>query len=244
MRTWLQLIVIKWTWLDAGGWKGSMHQHTKQKHGSCCLLSWYHLCWHKDEQMRAVSSVSLWRSHWSRCWQRGHLLVNKSIFAKVTICFMPFFLSLSPHLSLSLSCLLSLSALSCPPFTSLALAWVIFMSNACHWLVAGPSARQRKTRIAALSAFSSHQPDCMATGGYVTAVSGQQQVPGPACQQRWAPTPPTGCRWPSACMSPTHTYTSHYASQHSSSLSALPPAQERKLSNYLNWIDILFRQHS
>ncbi len=52
------------------------------------------------------------------------------------------------------------------------------MRNSCHWWVAAPSAGQRKQQTAALSAFRSHQPDCTATGGYITAVSGQQQVLG------------------------------------------------------------------
>lgn len=219
--TWFQLIVIKWTWLYAVEWKGSKHRQRRRKRGWCCLLNWYNLVLRsgrKDEQMSAVSSVSTWRSLWSRCWQREHLLVNKSIFGKVTICFTAFSFSqslfiLSLSLHLSSSRLHSLPALPCSLFTSLAPAWVIFMRNACHWLVAAPSARKRKAQTAALSAFSSHQPDCTATGGYVTAVSGQQQVRGPACQPRWAPTSPTGCRWPSACMSPTHTHADTHTHQ-------------------------------
>lgn len=69
-----------------------------RKHGSRCLLIWWDEVLrteHKDEQMSAVSFISVRRSLCSRCWQREHLLVNKSIFAKVTICFMALFLSLS-----------------------------------------------------------------------------------------------------------------------------------------------------
>lgn len=98
--------------------------------------------------------------------------------------------------------------------------------------------RSSVCQTAALSAFSGHQSDCTATGGYITAVSGQQQVPGAACQPICAPTSPTGCRWPSACTSPTHTHThtrpaSTLANTHPA-LSALPPVQERKLSHCLH----------
>ena len=99
--------------------------------------------------------------------------------------------------------------------------------------------RSSVCQTAALSAFSSHQPDCSATGGYITAVSGQQQVPGAACQPICAPTSPTGCCWPSACTLPTHTHThthtraSTLANTHPA-LSALPPVQERKLSHCLH----------
>lgn len=134
---------------------------------------------HKDEQMSAVSFVSVRRSLCSRCWQREHLLVNKSIFAKVAICFMALSLCLSLFLSLSVflsSFLPSFVSflLSSYPFTPP--AWVIIVRSYCPWLTAALSASQRKPQTAALSAFSSHQPDCTATAGYITAVSGQQQV--------------------------------------------------------------------
>lgn len=85
----------------------------------------------------------------------------------------PFCLSLSPHLFLPFA----RPALSCSLFTSLAPAWVIFMSNVCRWLVAGPSARQRDARTAALSAFTSRQPDCTAMGGYITAAGTRPRMP-------------------------------------------------------------------
>lgn len=153
--------------------------------------------------MTAVSSVSVWRSLRSRCWQREHLWVNKSIFAKVTI----YFMALSLSLSLSSSSLF-ISFFVTSPLSSCSFLLSVYFSSLSyfHWLVQAPSARRRKAQTAALSAFSSHQPDCTATGGYITAVSGQQQVHGRACQPRWAPTSPTGCCWPSAWMSPTHTH--------------------------------------
>ena len=151
--------------------------------------------------MSAVSPASVWRSLWSRCRQVGkqiHLCKGHHLF-----------LFLHPLFISSSSLLLSVY------FSSLSYFREDFLSLA---------GRSSVCQTAALSAFSSHQPDCSATGGYITAVSGQQQVPGAACQPICAPTSPTGCCWPSACTSPTHTHThththtSLYARQHSSRL--------------------------
>lgn len=74
------------------------HSWTRKRE---CVLTWWELAptsGHTDEQMSSVSSASVWRSLRSRCWRREHLLVNRSISAKVTFCLRP-----SPSLSRLLS---------------------------------------------------------------------------------------------------------------------------------------------
>lgn len=188
----------------------------ERKHGSCCLLNWWDPTrGHRDKERRAVSFVSAWRSLWSRCWQREHLLVNKSIFAKVTVCFHGVLsLSVSRHLSFSLHLFFVTSLLSsCSVLLSV---YSTGLSNFREGFLSSVGCssvcRAEKTTDCRIISIHSHQPDCTVTGGDITAVSGQ--VTGPACQPRWAPTSPTGCHWPSACMSPPHPPTNTHLPRH------------------------------
>lgn len=97
------------------------------------------------------------------------------------------------------------------------------MRNSRHWSVAAPSARRRKAQTAALSAFRSHQPDCTATGGNATAVSGQQQVPGLAGMgthfSNWLPL--ALCLHVTHSQPPTHKHTHQQPQQPT----LIPPCQ-------------------
>lgn len=171
----------------------------RQKHGSRCLVElirvnvddWVQRWTDESRQLCLRVKVTLEQVLTARTFvgKQIHLCKRSPFVPWHSLSLRVFHLSLS----LSLSCLNSLGAPFYSLFTSLAPAWLIFMRNAsCQWLqLLLP--RREKLQTAALSAFSDHQPDCTAMGGYITAVSGQQQVPSPACQPRWAPTSPTGC---------------------------------------------------
>lgn len=198
--SWLQLIVIKWTWMHAGEWKVPCIDRDRE-HTAVC---WIDRIWPADTKMnRWVPSAR------PRCEGHCGAGVDRRTFVGKQIHLRKghhSFLFLHPLFISSCSFLLSVY------FSSLSYFHEDLLSLA---------GRSSVCQTAALSAFSGHQSDCTATGGYITAVSGQQQVPGAACQPICAPTSPTGCRWPSACTSPTHTHTHAtglYARQHSSRL--------------------------
>lgn len=110
-------------------------------------------------------------------------------------CLSPPWLILSPSLSL----------------LSVYFSGVVFLRKACHWSAAAPSPTAEKS---ADRGILHHRPTSRASaGGHVAAVSlwtAAGTWPRRA-KPRWAPTSPTGCCWPCACMSPSHTHTHAHA---------------------------------
>ena len=154
-------------------------------------------------------------------------MVNKSIFAKVTICFMASSLHLILSLSLPLSLCLVFSLFLLFPALCLLLRLQVF------------SRGMPVTGLDALSAFSGRRPDCTATGGCITDFSGQAAGTRPCAPTEMGPQllQPAAVGLVPAChpLRNTHTNTQAATVQANTHplLSAVPPVQERTLSQCL-----------
>ena len=216
------------------------------------------------EETRLVLSVQLmrlsvdeWTQRWTNEGRQLRLCVKvtvEQVLTAGTFVGKQIHLCKGHHLfHLTLSLFISSSFFLCPASSSSHLlsvysssSWVIFMKNSsCRWLVIGREKRRLQhyqhsvsTNLAArprvatlqLSLDSSRYPPALhANRDGLPLLQLAAAGPLPVCH----PLTPTHTHTPATMLANTHPL-----------LSALPPVQERKLSQRLHWGDVLFRQHS